>query len=553
MKSEVDESNNHSNINSSSNGGSNDHLNKEGSIAASHNSIVLPPEKHRLFRIFIVNKNVSYLGFLSYLVACFLTICLVAYLSIVQPFVLTVLLGITENTGNLTGSLALYDEILALPATLIWGVLSDRIGRRPVYSMGFVFLGTALILYSYVKNVYPHLLLCRLLFSLGSAACTCMMTGTLGDIAGGQHERGRVSAIVGMFSGFGGLISGLVLINIPYKLGRLVKNDAEGIQLALIIVGGTAIGLALVFFFTMPNLNMRGGAGSVFQALTSNHSPAVDVTVGEFARRENERGGETVDMGARPEHHEATNPLKMLKYGVLAGRDPRVALAYFSSFVARADTVLFTSYVSLWVVQYFVDLGWCRNGRSCGAAAGDTHMLTGIGQGVSLAFAPLFGYAGEKFKKTSVLAVAGVIGAVGSLPFAFTKVAPGHKSNFVFVCMVGVGQIGMIVTGMTLVNGTYIDPKYRGSVAGVFSFCGAISIMIMAKLGGYLFDVWMRGAPFVLMGIAHLLIAIFSIYVRIITPRLEARDRAMFALEEETEAEKRRMDQPRQEPVEETL
>jgi len=155
-----------------------------------------------------------------------------------------------------------------------------------------------------------------------------------------------------------------------------------------------------------------------------------------------------------------------------------------------------------------------------------------MGQGLSLAFAPIFGFASEKFKRSTVLAVAGIIGAVGSLPFAFTKEAPAHKSNYAFVCLIGIGQIGMIVTGMTLVNGTYIDPKYRGSVAGVFSFCGAISIMIMAKLGGYLFDVWMRGAPFVLMGIAHLLVAVFSIYVRIVSPKLEKRDREMLEREE---------------------
>ncbi|KAF8933573.1 major facilitator superfamily domain-containing protein [Dissophora ornata] len=491
------------------------HAQLESSVD-NNNSSTVSPAKRRLFWIFIVNKNIGYLNFISYLIACFATICLVAYLSIVQPFVLTVLLGITENTGNLTGSLALYDEILALPATLLWGILSDRIGRRPVYSMGFICLGTALILYSYVKNVYPHLLLCRLLFSLGSAACTCMMTGTLGDIAGGQHERGRVSAFVGMFSGFGGLVSGMVLINIPYQLGNMVKNDKEGIQLALTIVGGCAIGLAFILAFTTPDLNSR--RGGVWTQLKRRVIP--------WTKAEAEQQ-QTVEQAPR----NIDNPFKLLKYGVLAGRDPRIALAYFSSFVARADTVLFSSYVSLWVVQHFVDLGWCRNGVSCGPAAGDTHMLTGMGQGVSLAFAPFFGFACEKFKKSSVLAFAGIIGAIGSFPFAFTKVAPGHKSNYVFVCMVGIGQIGMIITGMTLVNGTYVDPKYRGSVAGVFSFCGAISIMIMAKLGGHLFDVWMRGAPFVLMGIAHLLVAVFSIYVRVVTPRLERNDREMFAKE----------------------
>ncbi|KAG0017506.1 hypothetical protein BGZ81_010713 [Podila clonocystis] len=182
------------------------------------------------------------------------------------------------------------------------------------------------------------------------------------------------------------------------------------------------------------------------------------------------------------------NPLKQLKYDILAGRDPRVSLAYVSSFVAgsRADTVLFTSYVSLWVVQHYEDLGWCTKEYNCGAAAGDTHMLTGMAQGISLAFAPIYGYMSERMEKSTVLAIAGVIGAVGSFPFAFTKAAPADKSNYVWVNLVGVGQIGMIVTGMTLVNGLNLDAKYRGSVAGVFSFCGALSIMVMAKLGDYL-------------------------------------------------------------------
>ncbi|KAG0004360.1 hypothetical protein BGZ80_001040 [Entomortierella chlamydospora] len=484
--------------------------------SAEETKSIPPMPRNRLFYIFIVNKGIGYINFISYLLASLATICLVAYLSIVQPFVLTVILNIRENTGNLTGSLALYDEIIALPATLIWGVLSDRVGRRIVYSLGFLFLGTSLILYPYVKNVYPHMLLCRLLFSLGSSACTCMMTGTLGDIAGNQHERGRVSAIVGMCSGFGGLIAGLVLIKLPWQMGNKVKNEIEGIQLALGIIGGCSVALSAIFYLTMP----KTGAGAA-DGLTLWVNKVI------LRRKVGDSSKSTEEM---------ISPWRMLKYGILVGRDPRVALAYVSSFVARADTVLFSSFMSLWVIQYFINLGWCRNGTTCYPAAGDTHTLTGYGQGISLAFAPIFGFASEKLKRPTVLAVAGIIGAIGSLPFAFTKVAPADKSNFVFVTMTGIGQIGMIVTGMTLVNGMHIDPRYRGSVAGVFSFCGAVSIMVMARLGGYLFDVWMHGAPFVLMGIAHLIVSLLSIYVRIVTPRLEREDRAKWEADQRGKA-----------------
>lgn len=271
------------------------------------------PSRKRLFHIFIVEKNISYLNFISYLIACFSTICLVAYLSIVQPFVLNIILGITENTGNITGSLALYDEIIALPATLLWGILSDKVGRRPIYSIGFICLGISLILYPYVKNVYPHMLLCRLLFSVGSAAATCMMTGTLGDIAGNQHERGRVSAIVGLFSAFGGMVAGLALIKLPKRLESIVSSEAEGIRLAFTIVGGCALGLALILFLILP----RTGTGAA-DGLTAWFKNCIS------RRKDKTLNEQTSDM---------ISPWKMLKYGILAARDPRIALAYLSSFV----------------------------------------------------------------------------------------------------------------------------------------------------------------------------------------------------------------------------
>ncbi|KAG0312710.1 hypothetical protein BG000_006138, partial [Podila horticola] len=276
--------------------------------SVSGSATFVQPAKKRLFRILIVNDNISYLNFCSYLVACFGTICLVAYLSIIQPFVLTVILGISETKGNLTGNLALYDEIIALPATLIWGILSDRIGRRPVYSAGFVCLGTSLILYPYSKNVYPHLLLCRLLFSLGSSAATCMMTGTLSDVAGGQHERGRVSAIVGMFAGFGGLTAGLGLTKVPYKLVVYAGSEIKGIQLCFVIVGGVAIGFAFLSLFTMHNME-------------GSHVRGLRYWVRRLVRR---------NKSDEPEPYlpPMENPLKQLKYGILAGRDPRVSLAY---------------------------------------------------------------------------------------------------------------------------------------------------------------------------------------------------------------------------------
>ncbi|KAF9911634.1 hypothetical protein EC991_002752 [Linnemannia zychae] len=459
-------------------------------------------KKKRLFYIFFVREHINYVNFIFYILACMGSITFVVYLSIVQPFILSVILKIHQKTGNITGSLALYDEIIALPATLLWGVLSDRIGRRPVYSAGFMCIGAALMLYPRVENVYPHMLLCRLLFSVGTSAATCMMTGTLGDVAGAIHERGRVSAIVGLSAGCGALIAGMGLIGIPYDLQIKYGTEIDGTKAAFLIVGGAAMVLGVLLFFTMPSTGVGEASG----------------VTGWFKKTVLKK-----EINSDYEK-EIISPFKLVKYGFLAARDPRVALAYLSSFVARADTVLFSSFMSLWVVHYYTSIGWCSNGRTCYPAAGSTHILTGYGQGISLAFAPLYGYAAEKFEKCTVLGFAGLLGAIGSLPFAFSEGDPAEKKNLVFVTLTGIGQMGVIIVGMTLVNGLNVDPKYRGSVAGVFSFCGALSIMVTARLGGYLFDEWMPGAPFVIMGVVHIIILFFSIYVRIVTPRLKRQD-----------------------------
>ncbi|RYC53997.1 hypothetical protein CHU98_g12210, partial [Xylaria longipes] len=55
--------------------------------------------------------------------------------------------------------------------------------------------------------------------------------------------------------------------------------------------------------------------------------------------------------------------------------------------------------------------------------------------------------------------------------------------------------------------------QLKGSIAGVYSWCGGAAILLLTKLGGYLFDKLSNGAPFYMMAIfnAVLLVASLSI------------------------------------------
>lgn len=117
-----------------------------------------------------------------------------------------------------------------------------------------------------------------------------------------------------MFAGFGGLTAGLGLTTVPYKLVVYSGSQVKGIQLCFTIVGGVAIGFAVLCVFTMHNME-------------SSHVKGVRY----WTRRLLTRNKSTLEP--RPDLPPIENPLKQLKYGFMAGRDPRVALAYMSSFV----------------------------------------------------------------------------------------------------------------------------------------------------------------------------------------------------------------------------
>ncbi|KAI1287154.1 hypothetical protein EDD11_010522 [Mortierella claussenii] len=94
-----------------------------------------------------------------------------------------------------------------------------------------------------------------------------------------------------------------------------------------------------------------------------------------------------------------------------------------------------------------------------------------------LVFGVVFRYASERSQKYRLfwlLAMTKFISAIGSLPFAFTAQLSADKSSFGFVTTADIGQVGMVVVGVIVVNGLHVDPKYCGSVAGVISSGGVL-------------------------------------------------------------------------------
>lgn len=433
--------------------------------------------KSRKFLWFIpLAPNTHPLQFFAFLLAVFVAMTIVVYTSASQAVIISTMLHISDSSGDVTGSLALYGEIMALAMVVFWGTISDRIQKRTVYCFSLLLMGLAVCLYPQVKSLYPGLLLLKLVFSAGSAGCTTMMAAMMTDVVHGKG--GLVSGLIGACSGLGAIFSAFVLFAVPAKLGYVTKSPVQGVVVGWGIIGGCVLFMGIVLWFCLPKSK-----------------------------------------------HGTTEPIYIrIKKGIISGKDPRISLAFVTSFFARADEIIITSFISLWVNQYYIDVGQCKVGSPCYMAMGTTGAMTGIAQSVSLASAPFFGLASEYLPRPYPIIAAGLIGAAGCFPFAFSF-DPTSRTSLAFVILIAVGELGMIISGMAMLNGPYVPKDLRGSISGTYSFIGAFGIIVISKVGGMLFDKWMKGAPFLLLGIGHCLVSVFAIVVLLLNKRLESRDR----------------------------
>lgn len=98
------------------------------------------------------------------------SISFLVFLNSSVSFVITDLIGQKNDVGDVVGTLGFADEIVALVACPAWGLVSDRLGVRWVAVIGYTIVGLSLVVFVQARNVYPQLLLARILFALGASA-----------------------------------------------------------------------------------------------------------------------------------------------------------------------------------------------------------------------------------------------------------------------------------------------------------------------------------------------------------------------------------------------
>jgi hypothetical protein len=370
--------------------------------------------------------------------------------------------------------------------------------------LGYFIISVALIIFVQCKNVYPQLLFGRLVFSLGGAAASTMVTAILptmsfmppagpvvqsglssdlnshsrhtatesivsdltitparyhSEIA--QHDdaapasesprsTSKIAGYVGMFTGIGALIALSLFLPLPARFQRRGMTPAHALQVSYYLVAGVAFALALVCFFGFMQLQ-----GDTVKAVAA---PKDDLKPESW----------TAQLRSR-----SLSLWRPLYDAALAGfQHSDIGIGYLGGFVARASSVAISLFVPLLVNASFLGSGLCAvetagqpNGlpdiqRRCPRAYIVAAQLTGVSQLVALLCAPLFGHASAKSRIQNLpLMLACVAGIVGYPLFA-TQFSPDDKDTsrrvvaFVAVCLIGISQIGAIVCSLgTLSHG----------------------------------------------------------------------------------------------------
>ncbi|NND37382.1 MAG: MFS transporter [Gammaproteobacteria bacterium] len=134
-----------------------------------------------------------------------------------------------------------------------------------------------------------------------------------------------------------------------------------------------------------------------------------------------------------------------------------------------------------------------------------------IVQAFALPGAPLAGFILDRIDRVKGLTVAMAIAAIGYFSLGLVDNPIGNEMYFA-AALVGLGEIFANLSATSLI-GKEAPERGRGAVLGMWSWCGALGIITVALVGGYLFDNVSQVGPFMFVGAANLALLVWAVVI----------------------------------------
>jgi MFS family permease len=340
------------------------------------------------------------------------------------------------------------------------GAMSDRLGRRIIYGMGFAILAVGYFLFPLAQfnwTLYAMIFIT----ACGASLIAAMLSTVIADYPQ-ETSRGKLVGICFFLNGLG--VASLV------GLAAQLPKIYLGQGLDPIEAGRAAYWTVAVICLIPMVIVLKG---------LPRQSP------GQIGERE--------------------PLLATLRVGIDAAKDPRVRLAYASAAVSRASLSIISAFFFLWMVQV---------GKEQGMTPAEA-LSKGGGIFVAIQITATFWAMIvitfiDRVDRVLFMTVASAL-ACGSYVWFGLVDNPFQPAMYVAAVFLGVGEMSGILASQALV-GQVAPERGRGAVIGVFTLCGSLGIFFAAIVGGTLFDAWRPSAPYIVMGCVSGLLCLLSLY-----------------------------------------
>ena len=366
-------------------------------------------------------------------------------------------------------------------------------------------MSLSLVLLVQAQNVYPQLLFGRLLFSLGGAAVSTMVTAVLPAVtqngpsqrvervtssadnpqeesseAGGSPSS-RLAGFVGTCAGCGALVSLAVFLPLPARLEKAGVGAPRAVQYSYYFVAGVALIVCAWCFFGLRNLS-----GEEDKGWYSLIPPSSDLVAGSVSSSEEA----PVDRSVWPSKMGASSLPYRRQISTAIGlgfRNGDICLGYVGGFVARASSVGISLFIPLSVNHFYRSSGLCHGDNSSddadapGSSLGDikrscpqayilASILTGVSQLVALLVAHAFGFLSVKRRRFHLpLLFAALAGIAGYTWFALLpdpRFKEGNAGVSAVMALIGISHIGAIVCSLAVLSNGILTVNNRMDMDG---------------------------------------------------------------------------------------
>jgi len=198
--------------------------------------------------------------------------------------------------------------------------------------------------------------------------------------------------------------------------------------------------------------------------------------------------------------------VRILREGASAARaNPRILLSCLLQFGSFGDRVVLGTFLMLRLQQ-----AWLARGASMAEAASRARVPFIAAMAAGLLTAVAVGCLLDRVDRMRVGVAAMALAAVAYLLCGFVDDPTQGTLVVAVAILLGVGQIGAIISGQTLL-GQEAPRDVRGAVFGLAGICASAAILFTNGIGGWLYDSVSKGGPFFLLAGVNFAIFLFGV------------------------------------------